>query len=141
MPINDGMMSSKTPEWATPQAFFDNLDKEFHFTLDVCATPENAKCKRYFTKEQDGLAQEWDGVVWMNPPYGKEIRKWVEKCVNYSGASVMLLPARVDTLWFHDLIYNNPRAEVRFIKGRLRFNDSKIAAPFPSMVVVMKPAI
>lgn len=85
MPINSGMMSSKTPEWATPQAFFDELDKEFHFTLDVCATPENAKCTNFFTKEQDGLSQEWSGMVWMNPPYGREISKWVAKCTAYEG--------------------------------------------------------
>lgn len=141
MPINDGMMSSKTPEWATPQAFFDELDKEFHFTLDVCATPENAKCSEYYTEEQDGLSQEWHGTVWMNPPYGRGIWKWVKKCADYSGGAVMLLPARTDTKWFHDYIYNNPRAEVRFVKGRLRFNDGKIDAPFPSMVVVLRPEI
>lgn len=87
MPINSGMMSSNTPEWATPQAFFDELDKEFHFTLDVCATPENAKCSEYYTKEQDGLSQEWHGTVWMNPPYGREIGKWVAKCTAYEGGS------------------------------------------------------
>ena len=141
MPINSGMMSSKTPEWATPQAFFDELDKEFHFTLDVCATPENAKCSEYYTKEQDGLSQEWHGTVWMNPPYGREIGKWVAKCTAYEGGAVMLLPARTDTKWFHDYIYNNPRAEVRFVKGRLHFNDAKDAAPFPSMVVIMRPEI
>lgn len=141
MPLNDGMMSSKTSEWATPQDFFDKLDSEFHFTLDVCATPENAKCHDFFTKDDDGLSKEWYGIVWMNPPYGREISKWVEKCANYEGASVMLLPARTDTRWFHDYIYNNPRAEVRFVKGRLRFNGSNRDAPFPSMVVVLKPKL
>ena len=78
--INDAMFSSNTNEWATPQAFFDELNKEFDFTLDPCATPQNAKCARYFTKEIDGLAQSWRGeVVFCNPPYGRDISKWVAK--------------------------------------------------------------
>ena len=75
----DVMFSSKTDLWSTPQDFFDELDNEFHFTLDACALPENAKCERYFTPEQDGLKQEWTGTVWCNPPYGRKIGKWVEK--------------------------------------------------------------
>ena len=132
--ITKGMFTSNTPEWATPQDFFDNLDAEFHFDLDVCATPENAKCEKYFTKDDDGLSQQWGGVVYCNPPYGREIGKWVKKCSEYEGKSVMLLPARTDTRWFHDYIYG--KAEVRFIKGRLKFNDGDTPAPFPSMVVV-----
>ena len=132
--ITTGMFTSNTPEWATPQDFFDKLDEEFHFDLDVCATPENAKCEKYFTKDDDGLSQQWGGVVYCNPPYGREIGKWVKKCSEYEGESVMLLPARTDTRWFHDYIYD--KAEVRFIKGRLKFNDGKNPAPFPSMVVV-----
>lgn len=73
------MFSSKTDLWETPQGFFDELDREFHFELDVCATSENAKCRRFYTKEQDGLAQPWTGRVWCNPPYGREIGKWVKK--------------------------------------------------------------
>ena len=124
----------------TPQAFFDELDKEFHFDLDVAASDDNHKCVRYYTKETDGLANlsHWGGQVWCNPPYGREIGKWVKACAEYSGPSVMLLPARTDTRWFHDYIYNNPRAEIRFIKGRLKFNDGDSPAPFPSMVVVFK---
>lgn len=78
--INEAMFTSKTNEWATPQAFFDELNKEFAFTLDPCATPENAKCARYFTKEIDGLAQSWRGeTVFCNPPYGRDLSKWVAK--------------------------------------------------------------
>lgn len=136
--VSKVLFSSRSEEWGTPQALFDQLDKEFHFDLDVCATPENAKCEKFFTKEDDGLAQEWNGMVWCNPPYGKEIVKWVEACTSYEGSSVMLVPARTDTRWFHDYVYKNPRVELRFIKGRLHFNDSKDAAPFPSMIVVIK---
>lgn len=78
--INDAMFSSNTNEWATPQAFFDGLNKEFGFTLDACATPQNAKCARYFTREDNGLTQSWDGeIVFCNPPYGREIGKWIKK--------------------------------------------------------------
>ncbi len=78
--INQSLFTSNTNEWATPQAFFDELNKEFSFTLDPCATPENAKCSRYFTKEIDGLAQSWHGErVFCNPPYGRDISKWVKK--------------------------------------------------------------
>ena len=133
------MFSSKTDLWATPQNFFDELNQEFNFTLDVCAIPENAKCKNYFTPDVDGLLQKWSGTCWCNPPYGREISKWVEKAYNASaeGATVvMLLPARTDTKWFHDFIYN--KAEIRFIKGRLKFGNASASAPFPSMVVVFR---
>lgn len=137
--MNAGLFSSNTPEWATPRAFFDALDAEFHFTLDPCATPENAKCAQYYTREQDGLAQNWGGQkVFCNPPYGREISKWVRKCWEESRKPdtlcVMLIPARTDTAYFHDYIYKQAR-EIRFIRGRLHFNDGG-AAPFPSMVVV-----
>lgn len=132
--INDGLFTSKTDKWETPQDFFDILDNEFNFTLDVCADAYNHKCERYFSKEKDGLKMEWRGVVWCNPPYGREIGKWVKKCSLYDGVAVMLLPARTDTRWFHDYIYH--KAEIRFIKGRLKFGNSKNSAPFPSMVVV-----
>lgn len=138
----DVMFSSKTDLWETPQEFFDELDAEFHFTLDACALPENAKCARYYTPEQNGLYQPWDGIVWCNPPYGREIGSWVRRgfLASVSGATVvMLLPARTDTRWFHEYIYG--KAEVRFIKGRLKFGGSKNSAPFPSMVVVFRPKI
>ena len=134
------MFSSKTDLWETPQDLFDKLNNEFHFTLDVCATPENAKCDSFYTKEQDGLSQPWKGVVWCNPPYGKQIGSWVRRgfFASLSGNTVvMLLPARTDTRWFHEYIYG--KAEIRFIRGRLKFGESKNSAPFPSMVVVFMP--
>ena len=136
----DLMFSSKTDLWATPQDLFNEVDNEFHFDLDVCALPENAKCKRYFSPEMDGLKQDWTGVCWCNPPYGREIGKWVEKAYNTSlngYTVVMLLPARTDTKWFHNYIYNI--AEIRFLKGRLKFGNCNNSAPFPSMIVVFKP--
>lgn len=134
--MNEGMFSSTTDEWATPQNVFDALDKEFKFTLDPCATKENAKCKNFFTKEDDGLKQKWGWqTVFCNPPYGREIGKWVKKAYEETQAkTVMLIPARTDTRWFHDYIYG--KAEIRFLKGRLKFGDSKNSAPFPSMVVI-----
>lgn len=134
--INKGLFTSSTDLWSTPQELFDKLYEEFHFDIDVCATPENAKCDKYFTKEQDGLKQQWGGyaMCWCNPPYGRKISAWVEKASRHN--CVMLLPARTDTRWFHDFIYG--KAEIRFIRGRLKFGASKNSAPFPSMIVVFK---
>lgn len=81
----NGLFSSKTDMWETPQWLFDKLNEEFNFDLDVCATKDNTKCVEYYTKEQDGLKQPWYGVCWCNPPYGKEIGKWVEKASKVSG--------------------------------------------------------
>lgn len=132
------MMTSNTPEWATPQAFFDELNKEFNFTLDPSATKENAKCAKFFTKEDDGLAQSWNKErVFCNPPYGVELKKWVEKAsMTWGGIVVMLIPARTDTRYFHDYLYKKENVEIRFLKGRLKFGDGKGSAPFPSMVVI-----
>ena len=130
------MFSSKTDLWATPQDFFDKLDSEFHFETDVCALPENAKCRKFYTPEQDGLAQTWEGVCWCNPPYGRQIGKWVRKASESNATVVMLIPARTDTAWFHDYIYG--KAEVRFVRGRLRFSGAQHNAPFPCMVVVFR---
>lgn len=136
--------SSKSNEWETPLPLFKELDREFNFTLDPCATKTTAKCSRFFTKEEDGLLQDWSkDIVYVNPPYGKEIRNWVEKAYqeHRKGATVvMLLPARTDTRWFHDYIYET--AEIRFLKGRVKFlqrGEELYPAPFPSMVVVFKP--
>lgn len=125
---------------ATPQSFFDELNNEFNFTLDPCATKENAKCNKFYTKEQDGLKQDWSGErVFCNPPYGKVIGDWVRKCYEESKKSnttvVALIPARTDTRYFHEYIYHKAR-DIRFIKGRLKFGGCKNSAPFPSMVVV-----
>lgn len=131
------MFSSKTDMWETPQDLFDRLNEEYNFECDVCAIPENAKCKKYYTPEVDGLKQEWRGVCWCNPPYGREIGKWVEKAYvasTYCGATVvMLLPARTDTKWFHDYCL---KGKIEFLRGRLKFGSSKNSAPFPSMIVI-----
>ena len=139
MALSRGLFSSNTDLWATPQAFYDALDAEFHFQLDPCATLQNAKCARYFTAEQDGLKQDWGGVrTFCNPPYGRELPRWVRKAYEESRKPntlvVMLIPARTDTSYFHDYIYG--KAEIRFIRGRLKFGNSRNGAPFPSMVVV-----
>ncbi len=134
------LFSSQTGEWETPQELYDKLDKEFGFDLDACATGSNAKCSRYYTKQEDALQQPWEGNVWCNPPYSRQVGRWVKKAYDeaQNGATVvMLLFARTDTQWFHDYIYN--KAEVRFLKGRLRFNGCKVNAPAPSMVVVFRP--
>lgn len=128
--------SSVTPEWSTPQDIFDALHLEFGFTLDVCATAANAKCPEFFTAEQDGLAQEWHGVCWMNPPYGDSIGAWVRKARESAeaGATVVcLVPARVETGWWWD---NCWQGQVRFIRGRLKFGGGDTGAPFPSALVV-----
>lgn len=137
----DVMFSSKTDEWATPQEIFDQLNQEFHFNLDPCADSYNHKCERYFTKQEDGLKQDWGGYrVFCNPPYGRMLKDWVEKCYREGCKDgtlvVLLIPARTDTTYFHDFILH--RAEVRFIRGRLKFGDSKTGAPFPSMVVIFR---
>ena len=137
------MFSSKTEMWETPQELFEELNNEFHFSLDVCATAENAKCEKYYTPEIDGLSQPWNGTVWCNPPYGRQIGKWVFAASVASGVRnatvVMLLPARTDTRWFHDYIYQKERVEIRFIKGRLKFGGSKNGASFPSMICIFRP--
>ena len=136
----DVMFSSKTDLWSTPQDFFDELNKEFNFNLDPCSTHENAKCEKHFTLEEDGLSQDWQGYnVFCNPPYGKAIKEWVKKCNTESKKEntkvVMLIPARTDTSYFHDYIYGIAK-EIRFIRGRLKFGNSKNSAPFPSMIVI-----
>lgn len=131
--------SSKTDLWETPQDFFDRLDAEFHFATDVCALPSNTKCEHYFAPEQDGLQQDWTGTCWMNPPYGREIGKWMWKAYESSmrGATVVcLVPARTDTAWWHDYA---AKGEVRFIRGRLKFGGHTNSAPFPSAVVIFRP--
>ena len=141
MGMTKGMYTSNTDDWATPMYFFEELNKEFNFTLDPCASHKNHKCKKYFTIDDDGLSKDWQGnVVFVNPPYGRVIGDWVSKSYEESlkknTTVVMLVPARTDTRWFHDYIYN--KAEVRFVKGRLKFGDGKNSAPFPSMVVIFR---
>lgn len=138
---NELMFSSKTDLWSTPNDFFDKLNDEFHFTLDPCSTHENAKCYKHFTEEENGLLQDWGNeVVFCNPPYGRQIKDWVKKSYEESQKGnttvVMLIPARTDTIYFHEHIYH--KAEIRFIKGRLKFGNAKNSAPFPSMVVIFE---
>lgn len=114
--MNNSLFSSSSEEWSTPQDFFDKLNDEFHFTVDVCSTHENAKCEKHYTKDDDGLSQDWTGeTVWCNPPYGRQMQKWIRKCAehgNKGGLAVMLIPARTDTKAFHEFIYG--KAEIRF---------------------------
>lgn len=141
--MDEVLFSSKRTEWETPLDLFEELNKEFNFTLDPCATSKTAKCAKYFTEEEDGLVQDWSNeIVYVNPPYGTEVIKWVKKSLDEAkkGATVvMLLPARTDTRWFHWYIYN--KAEIRFIMGRIKFlidGEEKDPAPFPSMIVIFK---
>ena len=134
------MPPSKSIEWGTPQDLFDELDREFHFTLDPCATPESAKCEKFYTIEQDGLSKSWAGErVFMNPPYGRPLKQWVKKAYEESqkGAIVVcLLPSRTDVRWFHDYCI---KGDIRFIKGRLKFGGAEHNAPFPSAIVIFNP--
>ena len=141
--MNNALLSSKKMDWCTPQDFFNELNEEFGFVLDPAATEKTAKCKLYYTPETDGLSQSWNrgGAVFCNPPYGRSIGKWVQKAYEEAQAGtriVLLIPARTDTSYFHDYIYG--KAEIRFIRGRLRFTDddgnSSESAPFPSMLVI-----
>ena len=139
--MNKILFSSNSEEWATPQALFDELNKKYKFTLDPCATSENAKCKKFFTKENDGLKQSWKNErVFCNPPYGKNLKFWIKKAdfeiKNGAKLIVLLIPARTDTKIFHEFIYK--KYEIIFLKGRLHFNESRNSAPFPSMLVIMK---
>lgn len=134
--------SSKRDDWETPPELFKELDEEFHFVLDVCATKKNAKCGAYYNRRDNGLKQNWmwshGTSVFCNPPYGREIGRWVQKAYEESqkGVTVVcLLPARTDTRWFHEYCQ---KGEIRFIKGRIKFVGAKHSAPFPSMIVVFK---
>jgi len=168
MTVNAGMISSDFEGYGTPQPFYDLLDKEFHFTLDVCATLETSKHDNFFSVEDDALAQDWTGVAFMNPPYGRQIGKWVSKARRESitnGCTVVcLLPARTDTQWWHKDVMM--ASEIRLVEGRLRFLSRSLlldhgamknlpsaeiksitrvkgkkadAAPFPSAVVIFRP--
>ena len=138
------MFSSKTGNWATPQDFFDKLNWRFGpFDLDPCASTHNTKCANFFTKSENGLEKEWGGFTcFVNPPYGRGIDKWIEKGYNEAMKNetkvVMLIPARTDTKYWHKYVMK--ASEIHFVKGRLKFGDSKNSAPFPSAVVVFDGA-
>ena len=132
-------LSSQTVEWSTDDAFFEQVNREFNFTVDVAADSTNAKCERFYDIDSDGLMQNWDGeTVWCNPPYGRRIADWIYKAAVSEATTVLLVPARTDVKWFHEIVI--PRAEVRFIKGRLKFGNSKDNAPFPTMLVIFRNA-
>lgn len=141
--LNEALFSSDRMDWETPKELFDHWNKLFDFNLDVCALPHNAKCKRFFTPEDDGLAQEWAGNrCWMNPPYGKDIAKWVKKASEEAkkGALVVaLLPARTDTAWFHNYVL--PYAQITFLRGRVKFVGGTSGAPFPSIIAAYFPMV
>ena len=134
--------SSKSNIWETPQEFFDMLDKEFAFTIDVCATKETAKCKRYYTPIDNGLEQIWQGRCWMNPPYGREIIKWMEKAyksaISKQATVVCLVPARTDTVWWQKYA---SKGDIWFIPKRLKFKGGQSSAPFPSAIIVFRPSV
>ena len=134
--------SSSSDDWPTPQDFYDDLDREFSFTLDPCSYEKNHKCASYFTAEDDGLSQHWGGhKVFMNPPYGRTIGKWMakayESCIKDGSLVVCLVPSRTDTNWWHSYAM---RGEIRFVKGRLKFGGHKNSAPFPNAIVIFRPA-
>lgn len=139
MGFNTGMYSSYNDDWSTPQELFDELNHKYHFEVDVCASEANAKCSKYYTVEQDGLKQRWEGNCWCNPPYGRKIGLWLEKAYKSSqcGAFVVcLVPARTDTKWWN---YWAVKGEIEYIKGRLKFGNSQNSAPFASAIIKYKP--
>lgn len=144
MPLIKSMVSSKSNEWATPQKLFDDLDREFQFTLDVAATPENAKCDKYYTQEDNGLIRDWsDSVCWMNPPYGGHTGKWIKKAYEESqkGATIVcLIVSSTDRSYWHEYIFPYAK-QIRFIRGRLKFGEAKSTAPFASAIFIFSPNI
>jgi len=136
------LYSSKNTDWETPQELFDHLNSFFNFDIDVCATEGNAKCKKFWTEDDDAFTKDWVGTCWMNPPYGRGVYDWIEKAYNeskkHNSTIVCLLPARVDTKWWHNFCNDS---EHIFLKGRLKFSGNPNAAPFPSTIVVFRPRL
>ena len=139
---NDGRWHNRGSDWATPQELFDILNKEFHFTLDPCASDWNAKCKKYFIQKDNGLLKNWDNeIVFMNPPYGKELYKWMEKAHKTKGTVVCLVPAATDTEWWHKYAL---KGEIRYLRGRPRFltKEGDWQQTFsPSVIVIFRNAL
>lgn len=144
--INKGLFTSNKDDWETPQDFFDRLNEQYHFNWDLAANGDNQKCNNYFDKQQNSLAKNWgglDGNLFLNPPYGRELKLWVKKAsetqLKHNQYLVMLIPARTDTSYWHDYIFNH--AEIKFLRGRLKFEVDGVSgdsAPFPSALVVYK---
>lgn len=147
-------LSSASDDWPTPADFYDGLDAEFGFVLDVCASSANHKTAQFYaldhpdTSRRDGLAQNWSahaaalgGPLWMNPPYGRPIAAWMTKAFEaaQAGATIVtLVPVRASTAWWHDLVLASG-AEVRYVRGRLTFGNAVNSAAFSSAVVVYRP--
>jgi phage N-6-adenine-methyltransferase len=161
--MNNALMFSKaSDEWSTPQDFWEALNAEFHFDMDVAATSENTKCELLITQEDDALSMDWGGVCWLNPPYSK-CREFIAKAAEQAkkGCTVVcLVPSRTDTRWWHEHVWDRnkhmaqPGVEIRFVKGRLKFGTQagpirtslrtkggpvNNSAPFPSVVLVFRP--
>ena len=139
MNMTKGLTSTGNIVAETPKYLFDRISSIFNFSLDVCALPENAKCESYYTPKDDGLSKPWRGGVWCNPPYGREISSWVKKAYEesqkeYNSFVLMLLPARTDTKWWWE--YVQGKATLFFIKGRVKFGDHNVGAPFPSVLAL-----
>jgi phage N-6-adenine-methyltransferase len=147
MALAPALVSRGRTDWETPEAVFAAYQRVYALDLDVCATAETAKCERWYGQEQDGLRQSWDGRVWCNPPYGREITDWVKRArwsVQRAGTAdlaVMLLPSRTDTRWFHEHLYRQPGVSLDFIPGRLRFEGAPSPAPFPSLIALIVPPV
>jgi site-specific DNA-methyltransferase (adenine-specific) len=149
MPAGGIPLTSLSGEWATPAALFAEYDREFRFTLDVCASAENAKCRRFFDRDTDGLRQSWAGeTCWMNPPYGRGLPAWIERAALAAGSEGATVVARTDVRWWHGYVWDSaahrprPGVEVRFIEGRIRFGDTRgERAPFPSVAIVFRPPL
>ena len=137
--MTPGLTSTGNIVAETPKYLFDRISSIFNFSLDACALPENAKCENYYTPKDDGLSKPWRGGVWCNPPYGREISSWVRKAYEesqkeYNSFVLMLLPARTDTKWWWE--YVQGKATLFFIKGRVKFGDHNVGAPFPSVLAL-----
>jgi phage N-6-adenine-methyltransferase len=139
------MFSSNSAEWSTPKNFYEKLNNRFQFDLDPCCTKETSKCEEFYTEEDDGLTKSWSGKrVFMNPPYGRGIDKWIEKAYKegqkLNTQVVCLIPARTDTKYWHKFCMK--ASEIYFVKGRLHFENKGAkqtnAAPFPSAVVIFR---
>lgn len=144
--INKSLFTSNREDWETPQDFYDRLNTKYHFEWDLAASDNNAKCDHYLTRDDNSLEQNWgelSGNMFLNPPYGRQLKLWVKKAaethLKYDQCLVMLIPARTDTSYWHDYIFNH--AEIEFLRGRLKFEVDGVSgdsAPFPSALVIYK---